>query len=78
MKTVKLKFSDPLPKLIIEGKKTNTWRINDDKNIEENDNLLLISKENQKEFGKAIVISINNTTFREITNNDKETIREQL
>ena len=72
MKEVRLKFAGELPKLILEGKKDTTWRINDEKNIEEGDVLILISTESLKEFGKANVIKVNNTTFKNLNYNDKE------
>ncbi|MDP7457764.1 MAG: hypothetical protein QGH47_03490 [Candidatus Woesearchaeota archaeon] len=36
-----LKFSEPLPKLILEGEKDTTWRINDKQSIEFGDALSL-------------------------------------
>ncbi len=37
----RLRFSEPLPELILSGRKTVTWRINDEKNIQQGDVLSL-------------------------------------
>jgi len=66
-----LKFSKPLPKLILSGKKNTTWRINDNKNIQESDKLSLCDNEG-KEFAKASVISVKEKTFGELNEKDKE------
>ena len=70
MKT--LKFSEPLPNLILSGEKTTTWRINDEKDIETGDKLSLCNNSG-KEFAKAEVISVKETVFGNLTKNDKET-----
>ncbi len=36
-----LKFSEPLPERILSGKKTSTWRVNDDRGITKDDKLSL-------------------------------------
>src|SRR3989344_1995866 len=71
----KLRFAEPLPRLIQIGKKDTTWRINDEKEISCRDELSLCysdgpNKEN--EFARAIVIWIKETTFAELTNEDYE------
>jgi len=66
-----LKFSEPLPKLILEGKKTITWRIHDDKNIRARDKISLCNT-NKKEFAKAEVLSAKEKKFRELTEEDKK------
>ena len=42
--------------MVLSGKKYSTWRLFDDKDLKENDQLLLINKDTGKEFGKAIII----------------------
>ena len=67
----RLKFAEPLPCLILQGKKDITWRINDDKSIVQGDKLSLCSIEG-KEFAKAKVIWTKDTTFRCLTDKDKQ------
>jgi len=67
----RLKFSEPLPKLILNGKKNSTWRINDDKNILIND-LLSLCYSGGREFAKAKVIFVKETNFENLTEKDKE------
>lgn len=67
----KLKFSEPLPELILNGTKTATWRIDDEKGITKGDRLSLCRKDG-KEFARALVISTKNTTFGKLTEQDKE------
>jgi hypothetical protein len=69
MKT--LKFSGNLLRSIITGKKTTTWRINDEKNITEGETISLINKNTMKEFVKAEVVSIRETTFEKINESDR-------
>jgi hypothetical protein len=52
-----LKFVAPLPELILAGKKTSTWRLNDEKNIIVNDELSLCNTAG-KEFARAKVIEV--------------------
>ena len=65
-----LKFSDPLPDLILNGQKDITWRINDDKDIISGDQLSLCYR-NGKEFSKAKVFWIRETIFANLTDKEK-------
>jgi len=67
----RLKFSEPLPKLILDGEKIYTWRINDEKNITVGDKLSLCYNDG-REFAKAEVIAVKETTFADLTDEDKE------
>lgn len=49
MKTIK--FRPALAKLIIEGKKTTTWRLFDDKNLQVGDVVELVNWETKEVFG---------------------------
>ncbi len=69
MKT--LKFAEPLPELVLNGKKDTTWRIEDEKELEVDDELSLCDK-NGKEFAEARIIWIKETTFQRLTFEDKE------
>jgi len=71
----KLKFAEPLPKLVLTGRKDTTWRVGDEKNITCGDRLSLcysdgLNKEN--EFAKAVVLWTKETTFENLTNEDYE------
>ncbi|MBI3413219.1 MAG: ASCH domain-containing protein [Candidatus Aenigmarchaeota archaeon] len=69
MKT--LKFSDPLPDMISDGKKNVTWRIDDEKGIAEED-LLSLCRIDGMEFAKAKVIKVKETEFGRLTSEDKK------
>ena len=80
MKERIITFSEPLPGLILNGKKTTTWRIDepvpikrtsDTEGIAVGDILSLVNKE-QKEFAKAETIAVNHTIFGKLTNKDLE------
>jgi len=66
-----LRFAEPLPKLVLGSQKDTTWRINDDKEISTGDQLSLCYND-KREFAKAEVIWIKETTFENLTNEDKE------
>ena len=67
----RLKFADHLIQLILDGLKTKTWRINDDKNLKEKD-LLSLTNVKGEEFAKAIIISAKETIFKKVDKYDKE------
>jgi hypothetical protein len=56
MKT--LKFEHKYVNDILEGKKTNTWRLFDDKNLERNDELELVDSETKEIFAKATIENV--------------------
>ncbi len=60
-----LRFSEPLPEMILKGKKNSTFRINDEKNIKEGDELSLCYN-NDEEFAKAKATEVNETTFSKL------------
>jgi hypothetical protein len=53
MKTVK--FHPDLAQLIIEGKKTTTWRLFDDKDLQAGDAIELMNKATLQPFGRAVI-----------------------
>ena len=70
----KLKFYVPLPELILKRMKDTTWRVNDDKNLSAGDELSLCYGDTEKkdeEFAKAKIVRIKETTFKELTEEDK-------
>ncbi|MBU1133255.1 ASCH domain-containing protein [Patescibacteria group bacterium] len=69
--TKRLRFSDPLPELVLKGEKDITWRINDDKDLSVGDELSLCRMDNI-EYAKAEITWIKETTFGALTKEDKE------
>ena len=67
----RLKFSEPLPALILSGQKWDTWRINDDKDIIVGDVLSLCHLD-VSEFAKAKVFAVWETVFGKLNDKDKE------
>ena len=66
-----LRFAEPLPSLVLSGKKNTTWRINDDKDLQPGD-ILSCCFTNNEEFAKAIITSVKHTTFQHLTQEDKQ------
>ena len=61
MKT--LKFAPDLVKQILAGEKTSTWRLFDDKDLQEGDDIVFLNKETDEKFGTAIVTSLHKKTL---------------
>jgi hypothetical protein len=70
MKT--LKFREVLSKLILNGEKTTTWRLFDDKNLSEGDIISFLVWETGKEFAKAKLIEVREKIFENLTGEDFE------
>lgn len=70
MKT--LKFTSELTKKILCGEKTSTWRLFDDKDLKKDDELIFIEKETGKEFAKAVIVSVGEKKFQDLTEKDWE------
>ncbi len=70
MKT--LKFREKLSKLILNGGKTNTWRLFDDKELSKGDKVSFLIWENKKEFAKAMLIEVEEKKLNELTDKDWE------
>ena len=70
MKTIK--FREALSKLILAGKKNITWRLFDDKNLSAEEVVSFLIWETQKEFSKAKLINVKETTFGKLTAEDRE------
>lgn len=61
MKT--LKFTPHLAQQILAGEKTSTWRLFDDKDLQEGDEIVFLNKETNEKFGTAIVTSLHKKTL---------------
>ena len=70
MKT--LKFRKSLADNILEGKKTSTWRLFDDKNLSKGDIVSFLIWETKDEFAKAKLIDVKETALGELTDKDWE------
>lgn len=68
MKT--LKFRPHLVQQIIEKKKTTTWRLFDDKDLQIADELIFINKDNDEEFGTAKITDLKVRTLGTLTDED--------
>lgn len=65
-----LKFKDHLCKQIIDGSKTSTWRLFDDKGLHNGDELEFINKDTGETFGTAIVTSLYTKTLGTLHDQD--------
>jgi len=67
-----LKFVPELCEKILGGEKTSTWRLFDDKDIQEGDELEFINKETREVIGVAKVSAIKTKTLGTLTDEDWE------
>jgi hypothetical protein len=67
--TKSLKFDNLYQEQILAGKKQNTWRPFDDKDLSENDQLDLLNKSGEK-FAGATITKVTEKLFGEITDQD--------
>ena len=68
MKT--LKFKDYLAPAVLDGSKTTTWRLFDDKNLQAGDELLLVNAATGKEFAKAHILYVREKKLGEVGDAD--------
>lgn len=66
-----MKFEAKLVPLVLSGKKTITWRLWDDKNIQKGDRVILIARPELKPFAEALVVSAEEKPMGELTKEDK-------
>ena len=65
MKT--LKFAHEFVREILEGRKTTTWRLFDDKDLTVGDTLELVDRDSGEEFGKATITDIEEKKIKDLT-----------
>ena len=65
-----LKFMPNLVPLVLSGEKTSTWRLFDDKDLQDGDDLAMINKETGEEFAKAKIVKITEKRLRELEESD--------
>lgn len=68
MKT--LKFRHDFVKEIIEGRKTTTWRLFDDKDLKTGDRLSLVDSQTGEVFAKAVIIDTQTKTIENLTDDE--------
>jgi hypothetical protein len=68
----KLKFKKELADLILAGKKTSTWRLFDDKDLQIGDEVVFIVQETGEIFAHAVLGEIWGKEFGEMTAEDKD------
>jgi len=61
MKT--LKFKPELCKQILSGEKTATWRLYDDKDLRQGDEIQLVNKETGSVIGAGVILKLKVTTL---------------
>ncbi len=70
MKTKAIKFRDNLAKLILAGEKDSTWRLFDDKNLQEGDTVELVNWDTGEVFGKVALIAVSEKKMGELKEPD--------
>ena len=68
MKT--LKFRSELVEQILNGTKTVTWRLFDDKDLKVGDSFKIINSEDGKEYGEAEIVEVKEKKLGEIKDED--------
>ena len=67
----RLRFSEPLVRMVLDGSKDTTWRIDDEKLIEQGD-ILSLARMDGSEFARVTVLWTHMTTFKDLRLQDKE------
>lgn len=65
-----LKFRKELAQLILDGKKNTTWRLFDDKELSEGDEVQLVNWDTREVFGDAVLSSVREKKMKELTEED--------
>jgi len=66
----KLKFYQHLAKMILDGTKTTTWRLFDDKNLSVGDEVICVNTQTNEEFSKIKIISVKETTLGKLSKDE--------
>ncbi|MGH7204232.1 MAG: ASCH domain-containing protein [Candidatus Levyibacteriota bacterium] len=67
-----LKFAPPLVPLVLSGEKVSTWRLWDEKNLQEGDTVDFLNKETLKQFATAKLTKVIEKQLGELTDEDKK------
>ncbi|OGG41524.1 hypothetical protein A2837_03420 [Candidatus Kaiserbacteria bacterium RIFCSPHIGHO2_01_FULL_46_22] len=68
MKTIK--FTPPLVSKVLDGSKTATWRLFDDKDLQIGDSVALVNKDTSETFANAEIINVKEKPLGEIAKKD--------
>ncbi|MFH1971819.1 MAG: ASCH domain-containing protein [Patescibacteria group bacterium] len=68
----KLHFSKELVTLILSGKKTSTWRLWDDKNLQMGNIVEFLESKTEKHFAKAKIVKVVEKKMGELKKSDKK------
>ncbi len=68
MKTVK--FTSALTRLVLDGSKTATWRLFDDKDLSVDDKIELMNSDNKKVFAQAEITKVKEKKLKDIVDGD--------
>jgi hypothetical protein len=67
-----LKFDKKHILTILSGEKAATWRLFDDKDLKEGDEVVFLDKETKKPFVKAKLLEVKEKIFKDLTEDDKK------
>ena len=67
-----LKFKPHLVAPILTGEKTSTWRLSDDKDLQEEDEFVMINEETGKKFAKGKITKIEEKKLGDLKDEDFE------
>ena len=67
-----LKFSPDLVPLVLSGEKTSTWRLFDDKDLKDGDEMIFIDWDGMQPFAEAMLTSVVVKPLDELSAEDKE------
>jgi len=62
-----LKFKHEFAKEILDGRKTTTWWLFDDKDLTIGDKLELVDRDSKEKFGEAIITDIKEKKIKDLT-----------
>ncbi len=65
-----VKFRDHLARMILAGEKNSTWRLFDDKNLQEGDTLALVNWNTGEEFAKATIVDMYEKKIKDFKEKD--------
>lgn len=65
-----IKFRSELARLVLAGEKDSTWRLFDDKNLQEGDEVDLINWDTKEKFAEAALIEVREKKMGELEDAD--------
>lgn len=65
-----IKFRDYLVPLVLSGEKDSTWRLFDDKDLKEGDEVDLINWNTLEKFSEAIIVSTKEKMLKDLVDSD--------